>query len=190
MLEAADIDAVIVATPDHWHALPSIHACQARKHVYTEKPLSLTIREGRAMVAAARKYRVAFQTGSQAAARWISTGSGCELVRAGAIGKVAHGVAANYPSPWNCGLPAQPVCEGLDWDVWCGQTEPRPYHVDIFTPRARPGWISFTPYSGGEVTGWGAHGLDQNPMGRGHRRHGPGGNLAGTERAPQAADVH
>ncbi len=65
MLESADVDAVIIATPDHWHALPSIHACQARKHVYTEKPLTLTIREGRVMVAAARKYRCAFQTGSQ-----------------------------------------------------------------------------------------------------------------------------
>jgi hypothetical protein len=172
MLEAADVDAVIVATPDHWHALPSIHACQARKHVYTEKPLSLTICEGRAMVAAARKYQVAFQTGSHRRSM-DKHRAGCQLVRAGVIGKVQTVIGMNYPSPWNCGLPGQRVPDGLDWDVWCGQTEPRPYHIDIFTPRAKPGWISFTPYSGGEATGWGAHGLDQIQWALGTDATGP-----------------
>ncbi len=172
MLEAAQVDAVIIATPDHWHALPSIHACQAGKHVYTEKPLTLTIREGRAMVAAARKYQVAFQTGSNRRSM-DKHRTGCQLVRAGLIGKVHTVLAANYPSPWSCGLPGQPVPAGLDWDVWCGQTEPRPYHIDLFTPRARPGWISFTPYSGGEVSGWGAHGLDQIQWALGTDATGP-----------------
>ena len=160
MLEAKDVDAVIVATPDHWHALPSIHACQAGKDVYTEKPLSLTVREGRLMVEAARRHARVFQTGSQ---RRSMPGHrlGCALVRAGRIGKVHTVIAANYPSPWRCALPAQPVPDGLLWDVWCGPTEPRPFHADIFAPRANPGWISFAPYSGGEVTGNGSHGLDQ-----------------------------
>ncbi len=160
MLEAKDIDAVIVATPDHWHALPSIHACQAGKDVYGEKPLGLTIREGRAMVEAARKHGRVFQTGSQRRSMKHHR-LGCQLVRAGMIGKVHTVIACNYPSPWEGDLPSQPMPKGLLWDVWCGQTEPRPYHADLYAPRGNPGWISFTPYSGGEMTGTGAHGLDQ-----------------------------
>jgi predicted dehydrogenase len=160
MLELPEVDAVIVATPDHWHALPSIHACQAGKDVFCEKPLSLTIREGRAMAAAARKYGRVFQTGSQqrsdARCRF-----GCELVRNGRIGKVHTVLSANYPSPWHCGLPGEPVPAGLDWDLWCGPTEPRPFHSELYPCRARPGWLSFHAYSGGEMTGWGSHGLDQ-----------------------------
>ena len=160
LLDAKDIDAVIIATPDHWHALPSIHACQAGKDVYTEKPLSLTIREGRLMVEAARKYGRVFQTGSQRRSMKHHR-LGCQLVRAGRIGKVLTVIAHNYPSPWDCGLPGQPVPKGLLWDVWCGQTEVRAYHSDIYIPRGMPGWISFAPYSGGEMTGNGSHGLDQ-----------------------------
>jgi len=172
MLEAKDVDAVIIATPDHWHALPSIHACQAGKDVYTEKPLGLTIREGRAMVEAARKYQRVFQTGSQRRSMKHHR-LGCQLVRAGVIGKVHTVVACNYPSPWECGLPGQPVPTGLLWDAWCGQTEPRAYHADIFAPRGKPGWISFTPYSGGEMTGNGAHGLDQVQWALGTDSTGP-----------------
>ncbi len=160
LLEAKDVDAVIVATPDHWHALVAIHACQAGKDVYTEKPLSLTVREGRAMVQAARKYGRVFQTGSQRRSMKHHR-LGCQLVRGGVIGKIQGVVAHNYPSPWHCGLPAQAVPKGLLWDVWCGQTEPRPYHADLYAPRGNPGWISFMPYSGGEMTGNGSHGLDQ-----------------------------
>ena len=134
MLEARDVNAVIIATPDHWRALPSIHACQARKHVYTEKPLSLTIRKGRAMVAAARKYRCAFQTGGPAPFDQ-QTRTGCQLVRADVIGKVHTVVAANYPSPWKCGLPGQPVLDGLDWDVCAA----RPSRVPITLTSSRRG---------------------------------------------------
>jgi len=160
MLEAADVDAVIIATPDHWHALPSIHACQADKDVYCEKPLTLTIREGRAMVRAVRKYKRVFQTGSQQRSM-AKNRIACELIRNGRIGKVRTVIGHNYPSPWEFKFPGQPVPKELDWDMWCGQTEPVPYHRDIYVSRARPGWISFRPYSGGEMTGWGAHGLDQ-----------------------------
>jgi len=172
LLERKDVDAVVVATPDHWHALPSIHACQAGKHVYCEKPLSLTIREGRAMVQAARKYKVAFQTGSQQRSM-AANRFGCELVVNGRLGRIRRVLAHNYPSPWECAFPGQPVPEGLDWDMWCGQTEPRPFHPDLYPCRARPGWCSFRPYSGGEMTGWGAHGFDQVQWALGMDESGP-----------------
>jgi hypothetical protein len=160
LLESPDIDAVFVATPDHWHVLPSIHACQAGKDVYLEKPLSLTIREGRLLVSAVRKYERVLQTGSQ---RRSMSGHrrGCELVRNGLAGKINTVVILNYPSPWECRFEGQPVPAGLDWDTWCGMTEPVPYHEDIFVQRSNPGWISLRPYSGGEMTGTGAHGFDQ-----------------------------
>ncbi|MDQ1257544.1 MAG: hypothetical protein QG656_2150, partial [Candidatus Hydrogenedentes bacterium] len=181
MLESKDIDAVVIATPDHWHALNSIHACQAGKDVYVEKPMTLTVAEGRAMVDAARKHGRIVQVGSQQRSM-PECRLGCELVRNGRIGaiKLVHG--ANFPSPWDCDLPEQPVPEGLNWDVWCGQTEPRPYHIDLYLPRAdgrmdaqgRPlGWISFRPYSGGEMTGWGAHGLDIIQWALGYDESGP-----------------
>lgn len=162
MLAEPDIDAVIIATPDHWHALNAVHACEAGKDVYVEKPMTLTIWEGRKMVEAARKHERIVQVGSQQRSM-KECRIGCELVRNGRIGKVHTVHGANYPSPWECDLPEQPVPEYLDWDMWCGQTEPRPYHLELYLPRVRgteAGWISFRPYSGGEMTGWGAHGLD------------------------------
>lgn len=172
LLDSKDVDAVIIATPDHWHALPAIHACQAGKDVYIEKPMTLTIREGRVMVEAARKHKRMVQTGSQqrsmAANRY-----GCELIRNGRIGKVHTVIGANYPSPWRFEFPGQPVPQGLDWDAWCGPTEPVPFHQDIFVSRSNPGWISFEAYSGGEMTGWGAHGLDQVQWALGMDDSGP-----------------
>jgi predicted dehydrogenase len=160
MLEGDDLDAVIIATPDHWHVLAAIHACQAGKDMYVEKPLSLTVREGRILVDAVRKHKRVLQTGSQR--RSMSNHRiGCELVRNGRAGKIHTVIAHNYPSPWECGLPGQPVPDGLDWDLWCGPTEPVPYHQDIYIQRAKPGWISFRPWSGGEMTGNGTHGFDQ-----------------------------
>ena len=160
LLDQGDVDAVIVATPDHWHALPSIHACQAGKDVYCEKPLSLTIREGRAMVEAARKYKRVFQIGSQQRSDDANR-TGCEMVRNGRAGKIHTVIGNNYPSCWEFQFPGQPVPKGLDWDMWCGQTEPRPYHIDVYNCRAKPGWASLRPYAGGEITGWGSHGFDQ-----------------------------
>jgi predicted dehydrogenase len=160
LLERRDVDAVFVATPDHWHVLPSIHACQAGKDVYCEKPLSLTVREGRRLVEAVRKYSRVLQTGSQRRSmKWHRLG--CELVRNGLVGKIHTVLIFNYPSPWECKFPGQPVPDGLDWDAWCGPTEPVPFHSDIYVSRSNPGWISFRPWSGGEMTGTGAHGFDQ-----------------------------
>ena len=160
MLEATDIDAVFVATPDHWHILPGVHACQAGKDVYLEKPLSLTIREGRIMVDAVRKYNRVLQTGS-CRRSMDKHRLGCELVRNGVAGKIHTVLIRNYPSPWECKLPGQAVPDGLNWNVWCGMTEPVPFHKDLYIQRSDPGWISFRPYSGGEMTGWGSHGFDQ-----------------------------
>jgi predicted dehydrogenase len=86
---------------------------------------------------------------------------GCELVRNGLAGKIHTVIIMNYPSPWESQLPGQSVPEQLDWDAWYGMTEPVPYHPDIFIQRSDPGWISLRPYSGGEMTGTGAHGFDQ-----------------------------
>jgi len=172
LLDRKDVDAVITATPDHWRALVCIHACQAGKDVYAEKPMTLTIREGRLMVEAVRRHQRVFQTGSQQRSM-AANRLGCELVRNGRIGKVRRVIAHNYPSPWLGALPGQPVPAGLDWDLWCGPTELVPYHPDLATPRANPGWISFRPYSGGEMTGWGSHGLDQVQWALGMDDSGP-----------------
>lgn len=160
LLEAADVDGVFVATPDHWHVLPAIHACGAGKDVYLEKPLTLTIAEGRVLIRAVRKHGRVLQTGSQRRSMKYHR-LGCELVRNGLAGKIHTVLIQNYPSPWECGLPGQAVPEGLDWDTWCGMTRPVPYHEDIFIQRSNPGWLSFRPWSGGEMTGTGAHGFDQ-----------------------------
>lgn len=172
LLERDDVDAIVTATTDNWRSLVCIHACQAGKDVYAEKPMTLTIREGRLMVEAVRKYERVFQTGSQQRSM-AANRLGCELIRNGRIGKVQKVIAHNYPSPWEGALPEQPVPDGLDWDMWCGPTEVVPYNNDLYAPRANPGWISFRPYSGGEMTGWGSHGLDQVQWALGMDESGP-----------------
>jgi predicted dehydrogenase len=172
LLERRDVDAIITATPDHWRALVSLHAMQAGKDVYAEKPLSLTIREGRLMLDAARKYKRVFQVGSHQRSMAVNRAA-CAYVREGKLGKIQEVIGWNYPSPWECRLPAQPIPAGLDWNLWCGPTEVVPFHEDLFKPRANPGWISFRPYSGGEMTGWGAHGLDQIQWALGMDQTGP-----------------
>jgi len=172
LLERKDVDAVMTATPEHWRLLICVHSCQAGKDVYAEKPLTLTIREGRLITQAARKYNRVFQVGSQQRSTWQNY-SGCKLIREGGLGKISKVIAYNYPSPWEGKLPAQSVPEGLDWDMWCGPVEPVPYHQDLYLPRANPGWLSFRSFSGGEMTGWGAHGLDQIQWALGMDESGP-----------------
>ncbi len=174
MLKDPAVDAVVISTPDHWHALNAIDAMKAGKDVYCEKPMTLTIREGRLMAEAARKYNRVFQTGSQQRSM-KECRHGCELIRNGRIGKIKIVHADNYPSPLEKPEhPAEPVPEGLDWDMWCGPTEPRPYNAKLYLPRPHPtGWISYRPYSGGEMTGWGAHGLDMIQWALGTDLSGP-----------------
>jgi predicted dehydrogenase len=172
LLDDDRVDAVVIAAPDHWHALASIHACQAGKDVYCEKPLSLTIREGRQMTDAARKHERVFQTGSHQRTMNVNR-LACEFIRRGGLGKLQAVIGHNYPSPWECGLPEQAPPTGLDWNTWCGPAPARPFHQHLFTPRSQPGWISFRDYSGGEMTGWGAHGLDQIQWALGMDDSGP-----------------
>ncbi len=172
LLDRNDVDAIVTATPDHWRALICIHACQAGKDIYAEKALSLTIREGRLMADAARRYGRVFQVGSQQRSQAVNRIS-CEYIRTGKLGRINQVVGCNYPSPWHCALPEQPVPEGLDWDMWCGPTPLVPFNKDLYAPRANPGWLSFRPYSGGEMTGWGAHGLDQIQWALGMDETGP-----------------
>ena len=157
LLEQKDIDAVIVATPDHWHALPTILACQAGKDVYVEKPLSLTVREGRAMVNAARKYKRVVQTGSQqrSGAHYARA---VEIVRSGSLGTIAHVTASHIRNsmPGFGRFPDSDPPPELDWDMWLGPAPYRPYNKlrCIYSFR----W--FWDYSGGQMTNWGAHNLD------------------------------
>ena len=133
-LERKDVDAIVTATPDHWRALVSIHAAQAGKDIYAEKPMTLTILEGRRMAQAVRKYERVFQTGSQQRSQ-SQNRYGCELVRNGRIGKITKVVGHNYPSPWNCQLPGQPVPEG--WTGTCGAAPPNRFPTTRTSTRPR-----------------------------------------------------
>ncbi len=157
LLARDDIDAVVIATPDHWHAIIAIEAAKAGKDIYCEKPLSLTIREGRAMVDAVRRYGRVLQTGSQQRSGYGGKFRfACEMVCSGRIGKLktAH-VSVGGPSK-DCYLPAEPTPEGLDWDMWIGPAPWRPYHHLIHPFK----WRSWRDYSGGGMTDWGAHHFD------------------------------
>ncbi len=162
LLERKDIDGVIITTCDHWHALPAIHACQAGRDVYSEKPLTLTIREGRVMVDAVRKYKRVFQTGTQQRS-YLRNRQGCELVRNGRLGEIKEVICTNYESSKPASeyeLREEPVPEGMDWDRWCGQTAVVPFSMNRYLTYENPGWQRIREHSGGLLTNWGAHGLD------------------------------
>lgn len=160
VLDRSDVDAVIIASPDHWHAQHSIHAVLAGKDVYCEKALTLTVEEGRHMVKAVRHHRRVLQTGSQQRSqdRFYRA---IMLIRNGYIGKVTKVIGVNYAGPWENALPGQPVPDGVDWDMWMGPVQPHPFNENVKTSRSNPGWLSIRDFCGGEICGWGAHGLDQ-----------------------------
>jgi predicted dehydrogenase len=163
-----DLDAVVIATPDHWHAVQTIWACRHGKDVYCEKPLSLTIREARAMVEAARRNGRVVQAGSQSRSMGRMR-SACEVVRSGRIGKVSEvHVGCGGPSI-PCPLPGERVPDGLDWDLWLGPAPWRPFHSQIH-PVAFRAW---SDYSGGGMTDWGAHHFDLAQWGLGKDHTGP-----------------
>ncbi len=144
-----DIDAISVATPDHWHAIPTIAACKSGKDVFCEKPLSLTIRDGRAMVDAARRYGRVFSSGSQRV--YGDYGRLARYIRGGAIGVVKEAyVGVGDPSkPCFLGKRGEP--KGIDWEMWLGPAPWVPFH---------PARLNFRPwrdYSGGSMTDWGGH---------------------------------
>ena len=164
-----DIDAVIVATPEHWHAVQTVWACRHGKDVYCEKPLALTVRQARAMVAAARKYGRIVQTGSQS--RSIARiRFGCEAVRDGRIGKVTEVHAGCGGPSWPHSLPPQPVPDHVDWDLYLGPAPWRPYNGRIHPGR---GWVGMRDFGGGGMTDWGAHHFDIAQWGLGMDDSGP-----------------
>jgi predicted dehydrogenase len=157
-----DLDAVLVATPTHWHALVSVAAMEAGKDVYCEKPLSLTIAEGRAIVEAARRYQRIFQTGSQQRSDYRFRFA-CELVRNGRIGRIERVHVGVGGPPRLCCLPAQPVPPSLDWDLWLGPAPVRPYHhtlCPLDNYEMWPDWRSYWDFCGGGMTDMGAHHFD------------------------------
>jgi hypothetical protein len=148
-----DIDIILCATPDHWHALISIEAMKHGKDVYCEKPETLTVREGRQMVEIARRYGRVFSGGSQRV--WNDYNWFHRMVRGGAIGDLKE-VWVNVGGPSEeIALPAQPVQKGLDWDLWLGPAPWRPYNKALHPYSWRP----HRDFSGGQMTNWGAHGF-------------------------------
>jgi len=157
VLDRKDVDAVIVATPDHWHALPTVLACQAGKDVYVEKPLALTIGEGRVMVDAARTYGRVVQMGTQQRSG-IQFTEAVDYVKSGALGKIRLVKTWAYQD-WMGNIPKKPDTmppAEVDYDMWLGPATLRPFNENRFHFNFR--W--FYDYSGGLMTDWGAHMID------------------------------
>jgi len=159
-----NIDAVCIATPDHWHAIPIIEACKAGKDVYCEKPLTLTIEEAKRCIDAARKYKCVVQTGSQQRSGVFGPfREAVQFIRSGRLGKI-HKVTVGVGKPSRpCDLPEEKMEPGLDWDMWLGPAPERKYH-SILSPRGVhthfPKWREYREYSGGGHTDMGAHHYD------------------------------
>ncbi len=172
MFEKEKLDAVFVETTTHARGLIAIQAMQAGLDVYAEKPVSLTVEEGRALVKAARRYDRVVQVGTQQRSMPINIHAS-KLVREGSIGKVHTVVACNFFGPvrWTP-QPAEKMPEGLDWEQWCNQTELRPYHGKLHY-----NWAHWWDYDGGGdswgVSGWGTHALDQVQCALGTDETGP-----------------
>lgn len=177
LLAREDIDAVVIGTPDHWHAIPSIMACRAGKDVYCEKPLSLTIREGRAMVEAARKHDRVFQTGSQQRSEFGGLfRRAVELIRNGHIGEVKTvRVGVGGPAV-TCDLPTEECPEGTDWNFWNGPSPERGYN-QILCPKGIhnhfPAFRNYREYAGGALADMGAHHFDIAQWALGMDHSGP-----------------
>lgn len=162
ILERKDIDAVVIATPDHWHAQMAVDAAKAGKDIYCEKPLSLTIAEGRAMVDATRKYKRVFQTGSMQRSMF-NFRQAAELVSNGYIGQVKEiNVSVGEPVK-QCDLPSMPIPDYLDWNLWVGPSLYRGYHPTLSPPIEENKWAwwrGYRDFGGGYITDWGAHMFD------------------------------
>ncbi len=157
VLDLKEVDAVVIGTPDHWHALPTIMACQAGKDVYVEKPLSVAIAEGRLMVKAARKYDRVVQMGTQqrSAPHYAEA---VEYVKSGKLGKIRQVRAWAYLD-WKGEVPVLPDSDpppNVDYDMWLGPAPKRPFNRNRFHFTFRWYW----DYSGGLMTDWGAHMID------------------------------
>lgn len=175
LLARTDIDAVVIATPDHWHALIAIAAANAGKDIYCEKPMAHTILEGRAMVQAVRANHRIFQTGSMQRSMGEFRAA-CELIRNGVIGTVAKVDACVGGPPVFCDLPAEPQTEGLDWDLWLGPSPARPFNAVLCPPgmpKNYPQWRHYREYGSGDIGDWGAHHFDIIQWAFGYDTSGP-----------------
>ncbi|MHC4084825.1 MAG: Gfo/Idh/MocA family protein [Planctomycetota bacterium] len=170
-----DIDAVSVVTPDHWHTLPAIAAAKAGKDIFLQKPLTLTIPEGRLLSDTVHRYGRIFQVGSQqrSDSRFRKA---CELVRNGRIGKL-HTVKVGFGTDPGTGpQPPMPVPDGLDYNMWLGPAQWASYTEKRVHPQSgygRPGWLRIADYGAGMITGWGAHHNDIAQWGMGTEYTGP-----------------
>ena len=175
LLEQSDIDAVVIASPDHWHAQMVVDAAKAGKDIYCEKPMALTISEGRAMVNATRKYERVFQTGNMQRS-WRDFRHASELVYNGYIGDIKEiNVSVGEPVK-QCDLPTEKVPEGLDWNEWVGPSLYRGYNTVLAPPlgdRQWAWWRGYRDFGGGLVTDWGAHMFDIAQWALGMDESGP-----------------
>ncbi|MCY4159597.1 MAG: Gfo/Idh/MocA family oxidoreductase [Bacteroidetes bacterium] len=176
ILERDDIDAVCLALPDHWHAYMAVAAAKAGKDMYSEKPLSRTIHEGRLMVKAVRKYDLVFQTGSQQRSDQRFRHA-CELVRNGYIGEIQKvyaqvgGISRPFPHQ-----EAESIPENFLYELWLGNAPSAPYHGERVSGAyntEEKAWRAWRPYSAGHVADWGAHNFDISLWGLGLDRSGP-----------------
>jgi predicted dehydrogenase len=167
MIDEAKREAVIITTPDHHHVQAAIFACQASLDVYCEKPLTLTIGEGKKLVEAVRRTKRVLQVGSQQRSMKMDRFA-CKFVREGGIGKVSRVDVKNFPGPLRYEqLPNEPMPEGMHWDVFCGPRPLRHYNWRLWQKDEREweghkwrGWDMWRDYSGHRMTNHGAHAID------------------------------
>jgi predicted dehydrogenase len=169
-----DIDAVVCATPDHWHAGVILAAAAAGKDIYCEKPLTNTLREAKLAMDAVNQSGIILQTGSQQRSE-ANFRYACELVQNGRLGKIKQVMVSVGGPPRPCNLPGEELEPGLDWDRWLGPAPMREYS-SVLSPRGIhnhfPSWRNFCEYGGG-MTDWGAHHFDIAQWGLGMDQSGP-----------------
>jgi len=175
LIDRDDVDAVCIATPDHWHAVQVIAALRAGKDVYCEKPLTHNIHESVEIIAEVKKNKRVLQTGSMQRSM-EEFRVACELVRNNAIGRISRVECSFGPPGIPCDLPEEPMEPGLDWNRWIGPGPMRPYS-SVLSPRGIhdhfPDWRNYKEYGGGMVCDWGAHHLDIAQWGLGMDDSGP-----------------
>jgi predicted dehydrogenase len=175
LIQNKDIDAVIISTPDHTHAMIAVMAAKAGKHIYMQKPASLTIAEGRIVTDIVQKSKIKFQIGSQQRSteqfRYAA-----ELVRNGRIGQLKTVYVGLPGDPSGEIEPEMPIPKNLNYDMWLGSTPEVYYTEKRVHPQKgydRPGWLRCEQFGAGMITGWGSHHIDSAHWGMGMERSGP-----------------
>lgn len=175
LLARKDIDAVVIVTPDHWHAQIAVDAAKAGKDIYCEKPMASTVAEGRAMVDATRKYDRVFQTGNMQRS-WRNFRHASEMVSNGYIGQIKEINVSVGDPVMACELLAEPVPAELNWDLWVGPSMFRNYNYELAPTidfNGYPNWRNYRGFGGGMITDWGAHMFDIAQWAMGMDQSGP-----------------